>query len=167
MATPRREALKAVEAYRELKRERNAIDFGDQIAFAVELLRTRPEVLERLRAQLRVVLTAPDLERNDPRRGADEERFSTLAAKGRRRVEFHKREFPEMRSQQQSKLDLVPNVGLRLRSRLQRHDVAVDELVAEQERRDHLWRVVRLLHAVRLELLDERRKLPGFGPTAA
>ena len=55
MATPRREALKAVEAYRELKRERNAIDFGDQIALAVELLRTRPEVLERLRARYRYV----------------------------------------------------------------------------------------------------------------
>ena len=39
VARQRLEALQAVEAYRALKRERNAIDFGDQIALAVELLR--------------------------------------------------------------------------------------------------------------------------------
>ena len=42
-------------AYRALKLERGALDFGDQIALAVELLRTRPEALERLRSRFRFV----------------------------------------------------------------------------------------------------------------
>lgn len=53
VAGDRLEAMQAVECYRAVKRERNAIDFGDQIALAVELLRVRPEVLYRLRARFR------------------------------------------------------------------------------------------------------------------
>jgi DNA helicase II / ATP-dependent DNA helicase PcrA len=55
VALERLDALRAVESYRGLKRERNAIDFGDQIALAVELLRERPQVLERLRSRFRRV----------------------------------------------------------------------------------------------------------------
>ena len=55
VARDRAEAVQAVEAYRALKLERDALDFGDQIALAVELLRTRPEVLERLRSRFRFV----------------------------------------------------------------------------------------------------------------
>ena len=47
--------MQAVEAYRALKLERGALDFGDQIALAVELLQTRPEALERLRSRFRFV----------------------------------------------------------------------------------------------------------------
>ena len=49
----RAEALRAIRAYARLKRERNAIDFGDQIGLAVWLLRERPEILERLRRRYR------------------------------------------------------------------------------------------------------------------
>ncbi len=56
VARARGEALAALDAYRELKRARNAIDFGDQIALAVTLLRQRPEVLERLRDRFRYVV---------------------------------------------------------------------------------------------------------------
>ncbi|MDQ2983476.1 MAG: ATP-dependent helicase [Actinomycetota bacterium] len=55
VALERLDAIGAVECYRSLKRERNAIDFGDQIALAVDLLRTHPEVLERLQARFRYV----------------------------------------------------------------------------------------------------------------
>ena len=51
----RLEALGAVRAYAELKRERNAIDFGDQIGLAVWLLGKEPEILERLRSRFRYV----------------------------------------------------------------------------------------------------------------
>ena len=55
VARDRAEAVQAVECYRALKHERGALDFGDQIALAVELLRTRPEALERLRSRFRYV----------------------------------------------------------------------------------------------------------------
>ena len=55
VVSDRAEAVQAVECYRDLKDERGALDFGDQIARAVELLRTRPEVLERLRSRFRFV----------------------------------------------------------------------------------------------------------------
>ena len=55
VARDRAEAVQAVESYRALKLERGALDFGDQIALAVELLRTRPEALERLRSRFRFV----------------------------------------------------------------------------------------------------------------
>jgi DNA helicase-2/ATP-dependent DNA helicase PcrA len=55
VALERLDAIQAVESYRNLKRQRNAIDFGDQIALAVELLRERPDVLERLRSRFRYV----------------------------------------------------------------------------------------------------------------
>ena len=49
----RLEALEAVAAYAKAKRERNAIDHGDQISFAVWLLHQQPDVLERLRRRYR------------------------------------------------------------------------------------------------------------------
>ena len=55
VARDRAEAVQAVECYRALKLERGALDFGDQIALAVHLLRTRPETLERLRSRFRFV----------------------------------------------------------------------------------------------------------------
>jgi DNA helicase II / ATP-dependent DNA helicase PcrA len=55
VALQRLDAVEAVESYRNLKMERNAIDFGDQIALAVELLRAHPEVLERLRSRFHYV----------------------------------------------------------------------------------------------------------------
>ncbi|MEP6813658.1 MAG: ATP-dependent helicase, partial [Actinomycetota bacterium] len=55
VACRRAEALQAVECYRELKLERGALDFGDQIALAVHILGTRPEVLERLRSRFHFV----------------------------------------------------------------------------------------------------------------
>jgi ATP-dependent DNA helicase UvrD/PcrA len=55
VARERAQAVQAVECYRELKRERNAIDFGDQIDLAVEILRERPDVLERLRSRFRYI----------------------------------------------------------------------------------------------------------------
>ncbi len=51
----RLEALDAIRAYAELKRERNAIDYGDQIGLAVWLLQRRTEILERLRKRYRYV----------------------------------------------------------------------------------------------------------------
>ena len=53
VARQRLEALAAVEAYAALKRERNAIDFGDQIALAVWLLGRRAEILARIRQRFR------------------------------------------------------------------------------------------------------------------
>ena len=50
---------------------------------------------------------APNLKRNDPRRRAYEERFSVLAAKGRRRAEFRKGELTEIRSERQAELELL------------------------------------------------------------
>ena len=55
VARDRAEAVQAVECYRALKHERGALDFGDQIALAVQLLLTRPEALERLRSRFRYV----------------------------------------------------------------------------------------------------------------
>jgi DNA helicase-2/ATP-dependent DNA helicase PcrA len=55
VARHRAEAVQAVERYRALKLERGALDFGDQIAFAVALLRTRPEALEQLTSRFRFV----------------------------------------------------------------------------------------------------------------
>ena len=49
-------------------------------------LRQAERGMQRELAELRELRTAPDLERNDPRRGAYEERFSILAAKGVRRA---------------------------------------------------------------------------------
>jgi ATP-dependent DNA helicase UvrD/PcrA len=51
----RLEALDAIKAYAQLKRERNAIDYGDQIGLAVLLLRDHPEILERLCSRYRYV----------------------------------------------------------------------------------------------------------------
>jgi ATP-dependent DNA helicase UvrD/PcrA len=50
----REEALQVVECYTRLKRERNAIDFGDQIALAVRVL-DRRDVLERITKRYRYV----------------------------------------------------------------------------------------------------------------
>jgi ATP-dependent DNA helicase UvrD/PcrA len=44
------------EAYQRLLSEAGAVDFGDQISRALELLRTRPAVLERLHARHRYIL---------------------------------------------------------------------------------------------------------------
>jgi len=52
----RLEAMRGIESYEALKRERNAIDFGDQIMLAVRLLRERPEVLARTRARFRYLV---------------------------------------------------------------------------------------------------------------
>ncbi|WP_189451546.1 ATP-dependent DNA helicase [Streptomyces abikoensis] len=52
----RLELLELVEAYREEKRSRDLLDFGDQIARSAELARTRPEVGRVLREQFKVVL---------------------------------------------------------------------------------------------------------------
>jgi DNA helicase-2/ATP-dependent DNA helicase PcrA len=56
VARHRLEALRGIECYDTLKRERNAIDFGDQIMLAVRLLRQRPEVLARTRARFRYLV---------------------------------------------------------------------------------------------------------------
>ena len=56
VAAQRAEALRGIEAYVGLKRERNAIDFGDQIVLAVALLRARPEVLARTRTHFRYIV---------------------------------------------------------------------------------------------------------------
>ncbi|MFQ6193892.1 UvrD-helicase domain-containing protein [Streptomyces sp. NPDC000405] len=55
-ARARLELLELVEAYREEKRSRDLLDFGDQIARSAELARTRPEVGRVLREQFKVVL---------------------------------------------------------------------------------------------------------------
>ncbi|MER7831448.1 UvrD-helicase domain-containing protein [Streptomyces sp. NPDC095602] len=52
----RRELLDLVVRYRAAKRERDLLDFGDQIALSAELALTRPEVGEQLRDEFRVVL---------------------------------------------------------------------------------------------------------------
>ncbi len=55
VASHRLEALGAVDAYARLKHERNAIDYGDQIARAAWLLDKRPEIRERLQERFRYV----------------------------------------------------------------------------------------------------------------
>ncbi|MGW2598969.1 UvrD-helicase domain-containing protein [Streptomyces klenkii] len=55
-ARARLELLELVGAYREEKRRRDLLDFGDQIALSAELARTRPEVGRILREQFAVVL---------------------------------------------------------------------------------------------------------------
>ncbi len=55
-AARRRELLDLAVRYRAAKRERDLLDFGDQIALSAELARTRPEVGALLRDEFRVVL---------------------------------------------------------------------------------------------------------------
>jgi DNA helicase-2/ATP-dependent DNA helicase PcrA len=55
VARQRSEALHGIECYETLKRERNAIDFGDQIVLAIQLLRNGPELCDRLHARYRYV----------------------------------------------------------------------------------------------------------------
>ncbi|MET8032986.1 ATP-dependent DNA helicase [Streptomyces sp. NPDC005345] len=55
-AAARRELAELVGRYRAAKRERDLLDFGDQIALSATLARTRPEVGEILRDEFRVVL---------------------------------------------------------------------------------------------------------------
>jgi DNA helicase-2/ATP-dependent DNA helicase PcrA len=55
-AAARRELTELVSRYRVAKRERDLLDFGDQIALSATLARTRPEVGEILRDEFRVVL---------------------------------------------------------------------------------------------------------------
>ncbi|MFF6999992.1 UvrD-helicase domain-containing protein [Streptomyces sp. NPDC008313] len=55
-AAARRELAELVGRYRAAKRERDLLDFGDQIALSATLARTRPEVGGILRDEFRVVL---------------------------------------------------------------------------------------------------------------
>ncbi|MBA3364352.1 MAG: ATP-dependent helicase [Actinobacteria bacterium] len=55
VAGHRLEALGAVDEYARLKRERTAIDYGDQIALAAWLLEKRPEILDRLQQRFRYI----------------------------------------------------------------------------------------------------------------
>ncbi|MEV0220466.1 ATP-dependent DNA helicase [Streptomyces sp. NPDC050704] len=55
-AAARRELAELVTRYRAAKRERDLLDFGDQIALSATLARTRPEVGGILRDEFRVVL---------------------------------------------------------------------------------------------------------------
>ncbi|MEU0084032.1 UvrD-helicase domain-containing protein [Streptomyces sp. NPDC006274] len=55
-AAARRELLDLTVRYRAAKRERDLLDFGDQIALSAELAMTRPEVGALLRDEFRVVL---------------------------------------------------------------------------------------------------------------
>lgn len=55
-AEARRELLSLTRRYREAKRSRDLLDFGDQIALSAELALTRPEVGAILRDEYRVVL---------------------------------------------------------------------------------------------------------------
>ncbi len=55
-AATRRELAELVGLYRAAKRERDLLDFGDQIALSAALARTRPEVGAVLRDEFRVVL---------------------------------------------------------------------------------------------------------------
>ena len=55
-AESRLELCQVVEAYERRKRERNLIDFGDQVGLAVKLLDERPDLAEGLRAEHPVVL---------------------------------------------------------------------------------------------------------------
>jgi hypothetical protein len=69
-------------------------------------LRQADRGIEREFAELRVLRTAPELERDDPRRIAYEARFHDLAVKSVRRAEFRKHQFIEIRSQQHGGLGL-------------------------------------------------------------
>ncbi|MFD8687033.1 UvrD-helicase domain-containing protein [Streptomyces sp. NPDC059651] len=55
-AAARRELLSLTSRYREAKRSRDLLDFGDQIALSAQLALTRPEVGAILREEYRVVL---------------------------------------------------------------------------------------------------------------
>ncbi|MFD0342467.1 UvrD-helicase domain-containing protein [Streptomyces sp. NPDC127117] len=55
-AEARRELLQLTRRYREAKKSRDLLDFGDQIALSAELALTRPEVGTILRDEFRVVL---------------------------------------------------------------------------------------------------------------
>ncbi|WP_371669252.1 ATP-dependent helicase [Streptomyces sp. NBC_00289] len=55
-AAARRELAELVVRYRAAKRDRDLLDFGDQIALSATLARTRPEVGDILREEFRVVL---------------------------------------------------------------------------------------------------------------
>jgi DNA helicase-2/ATP-dependent DNA helicase PcrA len=55
-AAARRELADLVMRYRDAKRERDLLDFGDQIALSATLAQTRPEVGQILRDEFRVVL---------------------------------------------------------------------------------------------------------------
>ncbi|WP_326767701.1 UvrD-helicase domain-containing protein [Streptomyces sp. NBC_01591] len=55
-AESRRELLQLTRRYREVKKSRDLLDFGDQIALSAELALTRPEVGTILRDEFRVVL---------------------------------------------------------------------------------------------------------------
>ncbi|MEV0787554.1 ATP-dependent DNA helicase [Streptomyces sp. NPDC050423] len=55
-AEARRELLSLTQRYREAKRSRDLLDFGDQIALSAQLALTRPEVGAILREEYRVVL---------------------------------------------------------------------------------------------------------------
>lgn len=55
-AQARRELLQLTRRYREAKKSRDLLDFGDQIALSAELALTRPEVGAILRDEFRVVL---------------------------------------------------------------------------------------------------------------
>ncbi|MFF2959544.1 UvrD-helicase domain-containing protein [Streptomyces sp. NPDC057963] len=56
IAEARRELLELTRRYREAKKSRDLLDFGDQIALSAELALTRPEVGAILRDEFRVVL---------------------------------------------------------------------------------------------------------------
>ena len=55
-ALERIELARAVEEFRQIKRELGVIDFGDQIALAVRIVREHPEVAEEYRERFRAVL---------------------------------------------------------------------------------------------------------------
>ena len=55
-AAKRLELCQVVAAYQRRKRERNLLDFGDQVALAVRLLTDRPDVAAAYRRQHPVVL---------------------------------------------------------------------------------------------------------------
>ncbi|MEW6060066.1 MAG: ATP-dependent DNA helicase [Actinomycetota bacterium] len=55
-ALERIELARAVEEFRKLKRDLGVIDFGDQIALALEIVREHPEVAEEYRARFQTVL---------------------------------------------------------------------------------------------------------------
>jgi DNA helicase-2/ATP-dependent DNA helicase PcrA len=55
-AVARHELCQVIEAYERRKRERNLLDYGDQVALAVRLLEEHPEVAEAERARRPVVL---------------------------------------------------------------------------------------------------------------
>jgi hypothetical protein len=70
-------------------------------------LRQADRGIERELAELRVLRAAAELQRNDPRRIAYEERFHVLAVKRVRRAEFRERQFLEIRAQERAELGLA------------------------------------------------------------